>query len=81
MRTTINLPPAALALAKEKASQAGVSLGEVVGEAILSTFAERPRRGKARRQPMPVSRAKSTVLPGIDLDDRSTYDQHLGVRL
>lgn len=81
MRTTLNLPEAALALAKRKALEAGVPLGQVVGEAILSAFAERPHRLKTRRRPLPVSRAKGGVLPGIDLGDRSTYEHLLGARL
>ncbi len=81
MRTTINLPDEALELARSKADEGGLTLGEVIGRAIVETYRERPARVSRKRRPMPISSTSGGLLPGIDLDDRSTYDHLLGDRI
>lgn len=67
MRTTINIRDEALKLSKKKARDLGVSLGEVVSEAILVAYRDRPRGRRKPRYDLPVS-GKGGLRPGVDLD-------------
>ena len=69
MRTTVDLPPDLLAVAKERAAREGRSLSDVVGDAVRSSFA---RTAVADRQPVELPTFGSDGLqPGVDLDDSS----------
>jgi hypothetical protein len=70
MRTTINLREEALRLGKRKARETGKPLGEVVSEAILAAYGERPAPTARRRYPLPTS-GRGGLQPGVDLDDSS----------
>ena len=69
MRTTLNLRDEASRLAKRKARELGKPLGDVVSEAVVAAYGERP--SSMRDSPtLPVS-GKGGLLPGVDLDDSS----------
>ena len=70
MRTTVNIKDEALELCKRKAGEKGVSIGEVIAEAIFFTYRDRPGRARARRFELPVS-GRGGLCSGVDLD-RST---------
>jgi len=69
MRTTINLRDQAIKLGKQKAREAGKSLGEVIIDAILAVYGTRGPRPRGRYD-LPVS-GSGGLQPGVDLDDSS----------
>lgn len=71
MRTTLNLREEALKLGKRKARELGKPLGEVVSEAIVATYGERPAPPLPRGWKLPIS-GKGGLQPGVDLDDSSS---------
>lgn len=68
MRTTISIHDQAFKLCKKKAEEKGVSIGEVVTEAIFLAYREKPGRVRARRYDLPVS-GQGGLRPGVDLDN------------
>jgi len=67
MRTTVNIRDEALKLGRKKARESGVSLGEVVSEAILVAYREKPGSRRKKRFDLPVS-GKGGLRPGVDID-------------
>lgn len=78
MRTTINLPESALELAKRKAAEEDASLGEVIAEAIYSTYLARPAsHGEAVvgiGRDLPVSELGGGLLPGVRLENNAELE-------
>lgn len=69
MRTTVNIRDEALKMVRERAQQRGVSLGEVVSEAILAAYRDRPEdRSERQRVTLPVVGGQG-LQPGVSLDD------------
>jgi hypothetical protein len=68
VRTTLNLGEEASRLAKRKARELGKPLGDVVSEAVVAVYGERPVHAARRPVKLPVS-GKGGLLPGVDLDD------------
>jgi ribbon-helix-helix CopG family protein len=67
MRTTVDLPPDLLAVAKERAAREGRSLSDVVEDAVRSSFA---RVAIAEREPVELPTFGAGGLqPAVDLDD------------
>ena len=70
MRTTVNITDEALELCKDKAREKGISLGDVIAEAIFTAYRQRPVRTRARRFTLPVS-GRGGLRPGVDLDSNA----------
>ena len=68
VRTTINIQDQALELCKRKAAETGRPLGDIVSEAILETYTERPASRKRSRFNLPVA-GEGGLMPGVDLDN------------
>jgi len=66
MRTTLNLDDQLLNLAKHRAIEQGVSLSEVIENAMRQSFFKRSVERKAVRL---KTSAGSGVKPGVDLDN------------
>lgn len=78
MRTTVNLPEPALELAKKKAAEGDATLGEVIAEAIYSTYLPRPG---ARSDSeigggidLPVSTVGGGLRPGVRLENNAELE-------
>ena len=78
MRTTINLPESALELAKRKAAEEDASLGEVIAEAIYSTYLARPAaQGESAAGigvALPVSTLEGGLRPGVRLENNAELE-------
>ncbi len=70
MRTTIKLDDVLLVEAKTRAAMSGLTLSQVVEDALRQAFA---RRGAADhgRPALPVFRG-GRLMPGVDLDDSAS---------
>ena len=73
MRTTVNIREEALKLCKKKARELGTSLGEVISEAILTVYRERPARGPKIQYQLPVS-GEGGLQSGVDLDSTAALE-------
>ncbi len=73
MRTTINLRDEALELGKRKAHELGRPLGDVVSEAILTAYRDRPTTRRKTTYDLPVS-GSGGLRPGVDLDDSASLE-------
>ena len=74
MRTTVNIPDEALDLGRRQAEKEGRSLGEVIGQAIVETYRERPAGAKRVRYDFPTF-GTGGLRPGVDLDDSSALQE------
>ena len=78
VRTTINLPESALDLAKKRAAEEDATLGEVIAEAIYSTYLTRPeaRSGAQARivLDLPVSTLGGGLRPGVRLESNAELE-------
>ena len=78
MRTTINLPDSALELAKRKAAEGDATLGEVIAEAIYSTYLTRPGAQGGAEAPtridLPVSTLGGGLRPGVRLESNAELE-------
>ncbi len=78
VRTTINLPEPALELAKKKAAEEDASLGEVIAEAIYSTYLARPaaqgEAGVGIGIDLPVSKLGGGLRPGVRLENNAELE-------
>lgn len=63
MRTTVSLDDELLIAAKQRAQERGVSLGEVLNDALRRELAERPH---APGPPIPIFFGGTGMQPGID---------------
>jgi hypothetical protein len=73
VRTTVNIRDEALEACRKAAEAKGVSLGEVISEAILDSLGERPGGGRRRRYDLPVS-GEGGLRPGVDLDSSAALE-------
>jgi hypothetical protein len=69
MRTTVSIDDDVLRNAKQRAAAEGRTLGEFVTEALRERIARRPRRGRARFEP--VTFGQGGTLPGVDLTNNA----------
>jgi hypothetical protein len=67
-RTTIRLEAHLLAEAKRLGMETGRSLTAVISDSLRQALV-RPRGRRQRLPPLPVSRARGGVLPGVNLDN------------
>ena len=79
MRTTINLQPEALLLCRQRAQEQQRSLGDVISDAILAAFRERPAEPETRLYDLPAS-GEGGLQPGVDLDCTAALEDLLGGR-
>jgi hypothetical protein len=79
VRTTLNLRAEALRLGKRKARELGKPLGEVVSEAIVATYGERPASATPRGWKLPAS-GRGGLRAGVDLDDSATLADVMDAR-
>lgn len=77
MRTTVNIADEALDLAKRQARHQGAPLGEVISEAVLATYQEKPQSPESPSFDLPTSGAGG-LQPGVDLDSRSGLEDLMG---
>ncbi len=73
MRTTVNIQDEALDLGKRQARRQGVSLGEVISEALLESCQEKPESLDSAPFDLPAS-GVGGLQPGVDLDSRSRLE-------
>ena len=69
MRTTISIDDDVFRSAKQRAAAEGRTLGELVTEVLRERIARRPRRGRARYEP--VTFGRGGTLPGVDLTNNA----------
>ncbi len=81
MRTTVNLPEPALELAKRKAAEGDATLGEVIAEAIYSTYLPRPGEPSGGAVggeiDLPVSTVGGGLLPGVRIEDNAELEDRM----
>jgi predicted transcriptional regulator len=70
MRITINIDDELLRKAKDVAAKTNRSMGEVVSDALREVFARQKASGRTVR--LPVSRQRSGLCPGVNLDDSAS---------
>ena len=70
MRTTVDIPDALLREAKRRAAQDGKTLGQVVEDALRSSF-QRLDAAAAAPAALPTY-GEGGLLPGVDLDDSAS---------
>jgi len=70
MRTTLNIQDEALRLGKRVSRERGKSLGEVVSEALVAAYGQRPAGGRKKPFDPPVS-GRGGLQHGVNLDDSS----------
>ena len=68
MRTTIRLDDTLLRRAKALAAASGVSLNQVIEDAVRAALASRLPAARVREPQLPTYRGRG-LRPGIDLDD------------
>ena len=76
MRTTVNIRPRALQLCRKKAAESGLSLGDVISDAILQAHSDRSAGTKRRRYDLPAM-GEEGMQPGVDLDDTSALQDFM----
>jgi hypothetical protein len=74
-RTTVRLPEELLKRAKRKAAAEGRTLTSLIEDGLRLVVAEAPKGMRRKRVMPPVSKAKGGLLPGIDLDRMSSYQE------
>jgi hypothetical protein len=72
-RTTVRLPDELVRRAKRKASAEGRTLTALIEEGLRLVVNDDRQKQKQPRVLPPVSTATGGLLPGINLDDMSTY--------
>lgn len=70
MRTTVTIDDALLAEAKVVAARSGRTLKAVVEDALRESLA-RQRAEQRPRLPLPVSKFKGWVKPGVEIDSNA----------
>jgi hypothetical protein len=70
MRTTVTIDDELLAEAKAVAARSGRTLNAVVEDALRESLA-RQRRGQRPIVPLPVSKSRGWVRPGVNLDSNA----------
>lgn len=68
MRTTVDIRDDALELARKRAEERGLSLGDAVSEAILAAYRQSREAKESVPIDLPVS-GRGGLRPGVDLDD------------
>ncbi len=72
MRTTISIEDGLLERARKRSQATGLSLGEVIEDALRQVLATRPKQSdSAPRRPLKIYRGSGT-LPGVDLNSSSS---------
>ncbi len=71
MRTTIRLQDKLLEQAKRKAAEEGRTLTSLVEEGLMIILAE-PEQDERQRTVLPVSKASSGILPGVDINNSAS---------
>lgn len=72
MRTTVRLDDKLLEEAKQEAARQGKTLTAFMDEAIRKALARAASPGRRKKVRLPVSRATSGTLPGVDLNDTAS---------
>jgi hypothetical protein len=78
MRTTLNLDDRLVAAAKRRAAREGTTLTAVIDAALRQYLAPPRRASPSFRLDLKVR--STTVLPGVDLEDRDALHELLGER-
>lgn len=68
MRTTIRIDDELYRRVKEHAARTGRTVGEVIGDALVRTFAEDAGSDDGALEPL-ITYGGSGVCPGVDLSD------------
>ncbi|HYL76044.1 MAG TPA: hypothetical protein VEU96_17675 [Bryobacteraceae bacterium] len=71
MRTTVRLDDALLEQAKREAARRQETLTALIERGLRLALAQSRTRHRPRRVVLPVSSARGSVLPGVDLNDSS----------
>ena len=78
MRTTIRLPDQLLAKAKQLAAAGGVTLNDLVVDAVRAALAGRAGRVSESERAWPTYRGNG-VQPGVDLECNAALEDLMGV--
>lgn len=78
MRTTIRLPDQLLARAKQQAAAGGITLNELVVDAVRAALTARPGRVSEPPRAWPTFRGEG-VHPGVDLDCNAAIEDLMDV--
>jgi len=74
-RTTVRLPRELLDRAKRKAAAEGRTLTALIEDGLRVVVSEKRAGARAKRMPLPVSKASGGVWPGIDLTRFSAIEE------
>ena len=77
MRTTVNISDDLLARAKVLAAETHRSLGDVIDDALRTSFDKGAVNTKRRRVKL-VTDGGSGLQPGVDLEDKDSLSELLG---
>jgi len=72
MRTTVRLDEGLLMKAKQEARKRGETLTRLIERGLRLAISGSHKHARSVRVPLPTSKAKGGLRPGIDLDDTST---------
>lgn len=78
MRTTIRLPDQLLAKAKQQAAAGGITLNDLVVDALHAALASRPARVSEPPRAWPTFHGDG-VQPGVDLDSNAALEDLMDV--
>lgn len=78
MRTTIRLPDELLARAKQQAAAGGITLNELIVDAVRAALTARPSRVSEPPRAWPTFRGEG-VQPGVDLDCNAALEDLMDV--
>ena len=78
MRTTIRLPDHLLAEAKQQAAAGGITLNDLIVDAVRVSLAARPGRVSEPPRAWPTFRGEG-VQPGVDLDCNAALEDLMDV--
>ncbi len=74
-RTTIRLPDPLLKQAKRKAADEGRTLTSLIEDGLRLVVAGQPAANRAPRGTLPISDAKGSPLPGIDISNTAQLQE------
>ncbi len=78
MRTTIRLPDQLLAQAKQQAAAGGITLNDLIVDAVRASLSIKPARVSEPLRAWPTFRGEG-VQPGVDLDCNAALEDLMDV--
>ena len=78
MRTTVRLPDQLLAKAKQQAAAGGITLNDLIVDAVRASLTTKPGRVSEPPRAWPTFRGDG-VQPGVDLDSNAALEDLMDI--